>query len=56
MMPIGSMPLMPPGASPRDQVVSSLNAQVEAGEITAEDQEAMLGALDAMHEARVAEG
>eukprot|EP00903_Cladosiphon_okamuranus_P001965 g1963.t1 len=51
-MQIGSMPMMPPGASPRDQVVSNLSAQVEAGEITAEDQDAMMEALDAIHAER----
>lgn len=56
MMSIGSMPAMPPGGSPRDQAVSSLNEQVEAGEITASDQEAMLEALDAMHEERMEAG
>lgn len=51
-MQIGSMSMMPPGGSPRDQVVSTLTAQVEAGDITADDQEAMLEALDAIHAER----
>ena len=41
-MQIGSMPVMPQGVSPRDQVVNTLNAQVEAGDITSEDQDAMM--------------
>ncbi|MEM9632187.1 MAG: hypothetical protein AAGA50_12730 [Pseudomonadota bacterium] len=56
MMSIGSMTVMPPGGSPRDQAVSNLSAQVEAGEITAEDQDAMLEALDAIHAQREASG
>ncbi|MCK7613532.1 hypothetical protein [Roseibium sediminicola] len=55
-MQIGSMPMMPPGGSPRDQVVNNLSAQVEAGEITAEDQDAMMEALDAMHAERMENG
>jgi len=55
-MQIGSMPMMPPGGSPRDQVVSNLSAQVDAGEITAEDQDAMMEALDAMHAERMENG
>jgi len=55
-MQIGSLSMMPPGGSPRDQVVSNLSAQVEAGEITAEDQDAMLEALDAMHAERLENG
>lgn len=51
-MQIGSMPMMPQGPSPRDQVVSNLSAQVEAGDITAEDQDAMMAALDAIHAER----
>ncbi|KZM48511.1 hypothetical protein OA90_20290 [Labrenzia sp. OB1] len=47
---------MPPAASPRDQIVSKLEAQVEAGEITSEDQDAMLDALDAMHSERMEAG
>ena len=54
MMSIGSMPMVPPGGSPRDQVVNNLSAQVEAGEISSEDQEAMLDALDAIHAQRQA--
>jgi hypothetical protein len=53
MMSIGSMPMMPPGGSPRDQAVSNLSSQVDAGEITSEDQDAMLEALDAMHAERM---
>ena len=52
MMSVGSMPSMPPGPSPRDQIVSKLDAQVEAGEITAEDEDAMMAALDAIHAER----
>ncbi len=55
-MQIGSTPMMPPGPSPRDQAVASLEAQVEAGEITADDQDAMLEALDAMHAERMENG
>jgi len=55
-MQIGSIHMTPPGGSPRDQVVSNLNAQVEAGEITADDQDAMLEALDAMHAERMENG
>jgi hypothetical protein len=54
MMSIGSMPMVPPGGSPRDQVVNNLSAQVEAGEISSEDQEAMLEALDTIHAQREA--
>lgn len=46
--------MMPPGASPRDQVVSNLSSQVEAGEITADDQEAVIEALDAIQTQREA--
>ncbi|MBN9671629.1 hypothetical protein [Roseibium aggregatum] len=57
MMSIGSMPAMPPsGPSPRDQIVSELEEQVEAGEITSEDQDAMLEALDAIHAERMEAG
>jgi len=56
MMQIGSMPMMPPGGSPRDQAVTSLSAQVEAGEISTEDQDAMLEALDAIHAERMEAG
>lgn len=56
MMSVGSMPSMPPGPSPRDQIVSKLDAQVEAGEITAEDEDAMMAALDAIHEQRMEAG
>ncbi|MEO9527480.1 hypothetical protein [Roseibium sp.] len=55
-MQIGSMPMMPPGGSPRDQAVNSLSAQVEAGEISADDQDAMLEALDAIHAERMESG
>jgi len=55
-MQIGSLPTAPPGVSPRDQVVSNLSAQVEAGDITAEDQNAMLEALDAIHAERMEAG
>ena len=55
-MQIGSFSMMPPGGSPRDQVVSNLNAQVEAGDITAEDQDAMMEALDAIHAERMESG
>jgi hypothetical protein len=48
--------MMPPGVSPRDQVVSNLKSQVEAGEITTEDQDAMLEALDAIHAERMEAG
>lgn len=57
MMSIGSMPVTPAtGSSPRDQIVSTLEEQVESGEITSEDSDAMLAALDSMHEARMAAG
>ncbi|MET1411580.1 hypothetical protein ABVF61_04890 [Roseibium sp. HPY-6] len=57
MISIGASPMMPPpGTSPRDQVASTLEAKVETGEISAEDSEAMLSALDAMHEERKASG
>ncbi|WP_299473555.1 hypothetical protein [uncultured Roseibium sp.] len=57
MISIGTAPVMPPpGTSPRDQVASTLEAKVETGEISAEDSEAMLSALDAMHEERKASG
>ena len=55
-MQISSMPIMPPGVSPRDHVVSNLKSQVEAGEITSEDQDAMLEALDAIHAERMEAG
>ncbi|WP_422377383.1 hypothetical protein [Roseibium sp.] len=55
-MQIGSMPMMPQGASPRDQVANTLNAQVEAGDITSEDQDAMMAALDAIHTERMEAG
>ncbi|MBG6145017.1 hypothetical protein [Roseibium album] len=51
MMPVGAGPaLPPPGASPRDQAVNALDTQVEDGEITTEEADAMLAALDAIHE------
>lgn len=56
MMSIGSMPSMPSGPSPRDQIVSKLDEQVEAGEITAEDEDAMMEALDAIHAERMEAG
>jgi len=55
-MQIGSMSPPPPGPSPRDQAVSSLQSKVDAGEISADDKDAMLEALDAMHEERKAAG
>lgn len=55
-MQIGSMPPPPPGPSQRDNDVSALDAKVEAGEISSEDKDAMLAALDAMHEERKAGG
>ncbi|POF28708.1 hypothetical protein [Roseibium marinum] len=56
MMSIGSMPAMSPPTSPRDQIVSKLDEQVEAGEITSEDQDAMLDALDTIHAERMEAG
>lgn len=57
MISIGTSPVMPPpGTSPRDQVASTLEAKVETGEISEEDSEAMLSALEAMHEERKASG
>ncbi|WP_420414341.1 hypothetical protein [Roseibium sp.] len=55
-MQIGSTPPPPPGPSPRDQAISSLDEKVEAGEISADDKDAMLEALDAMNEERKAAG
>ncbi len=55
-MQIGSTPPPPPGPSQRDQDIKRLDAKVESGEISAEDKDAMLEALDAMHEERKAEG
>ncbi len=53
MMSIGSMPPPPPppGMS-RESAVQALDEQVEAGEITTEDQDAMMAALDAIHAER----
>lgn len=50
MMSIGAMHSVPPGPPPRDQVASELEEKVQAGEITSDDQEAMLEALDSLHE------
>ncbi|PVB61637.1 hypothetical protein [Labrenzia sp. 011] len=47
---------MSTGPSPRDQVVSKLDEEVAAGEITSEDQDAMLEALDAIHAERMESG
>ena len=52
MISFDSMPMIPSGGSPRDVAVSNLTAQVEAGEISTEDQDAILEALDAMHAER----
>ncbi|MCV0428493.1 MAG: hypothetical protein K5905_23795 [Roseibium sp.] len=52
MISFDSMPVIPPGGSARDVAVSNLTAQVQAGEISAGDQDAILEALDAMHAER----
>ncbi|MBD8876290.1 hypothetical protein [Roseibium polysiphoniae] len=51
MMSIGSAP--PP---PQQTMQSQLTAQVEAGEITSEDSDAMLAALEAIHDDMAPEG